>query len=137
MPVFRTFGKDGNHPEIDWEAVYDEYLPRVYTYFRYLASSPVVAEDLTATVFEKAWRGRARYRPDRGALSTWLFALAKNVAREHFRRGNREVPLEWAGGLADPAPVEEAVAEQEDRARLVALLEQLPRREREKGKLAV
>ncbi|MCX7855646.1 MAG: RNA polymerase sigma factor [Anaerolineae bacterium] len=131
MPMFRVFGNDGNRPEVDWEAVYAEYLPRVYNYFRYLIGPSAVAEDLTAAVFEKAWRQRGRYRPERGALSTWLFALAKNVARDHFRRGNREVPLEWAGGLADPDPVEEAVAQQEDWARLAALLARLPSRERE------
>lgn len=131
MPLFRTFGKDGNRPEVDWEAAYAEYLPRVYNYFRYLVGPSAVAEDLTAAVFEKAWRQRDRYRPDRGAFSTWLFALAKNVAKDHFRRRNREVPLEWARGLADPDPVEEVVAEREDRARLAALLEGLPPRERE------
>ncbi len=87
MPVFRTFGDDGGRSGVDWEAVCDEYLPRVYNYFRYLVGSQAVAEDLTAAVFEKAWRRRDRYRADRGVLSTWLFALAKNVAQGHFRRG--------------------------------------------------
>ncbi len=131
MPVFRTFGDDGGRSGVDWEAVYDEHLPRVYNYFRYLVGSRPVAEDLTATVFEKAWRQRDRYRAERGTLSTWLFALAKNVARDHFRRDHREVPLEWAGEMADPDPVEEAVAAREEQARLAALLEGLPSRERE------
>ncbi|RME38157.1 MAG: sigma-70 family RNA polymerase sigma factor [Thermoflexia bacterium] len=132
MPVFRTFGDDGGRSGVDWEAVYDEYLPRVYNYFRYLVGSQAVAEDLTAAVFEKAWRRRDRYRADRGVLSTWLFALAKNVARDHFRRDHhREVPLEWAGEMADPEPVEEVVAEGEERARLGTLLARLPPRERE------
>ncbi len=47
------------------------------------------------------------------------------------RDRRQEVPLEWAGSLADPDPVEEVVAEREDRARLAVLLARLPDRERE------
>ncbi len=115
----------------DWEAVYAEYLPRVYNYFRYLVGVQTVAEDLTATVFEKAWRRRDCYRSDIGAFSTWLFTVAKNVARDYFRHCRQEVPLEWAGSLTDPDLVEEVVAEREDQARLAVLLARLPARERE------
>ncbi|RME32436.1 MAG: hypothetical protein D6793_11085 [Thermoflexia bacterium] len=81
----------------------DEFPPpRVYNYVRYLVGLQAVAEDLTATVFEKAWRCWDRYRAEGGALSTWLFAPAKNVARDYFRRRNREVPLEWARGWRTP-----------------------------------
>ncbi|MGB9776620.1 MAG: sigma-70 family RNA polymerase sigma factor, partial [Anaerolineae bacterium] len=63
--------------------------------------------------------------------STWLFTVAKNVAKDYFRQRRWEVPLEWAGHLANPDPVEDAVVEQEERARLAALLARLPARERE------
>jgi RNA polymerase sigma-70 factor, ECF subfamily len=43
--------------EIDWEAAYREYLPRVFNFFRYRMGDRALAEDLTAKTFEKAWRG--------------------------------------------------------------------------------
>lgn len=117
--------------EIDWKAAYQEYLPRVYNFFCYHVSDESLAEDLTAATFEKAWRGRARFRRDLSAFSTWLFTIARNVATDHFRRKDRELPLEVAGEQADPASLEEAVQQNQDFVQLISILAQLPARERE------
>ena len=66
--------------EINWDEVYAEQLPRVFNFFRYRCGNVADAEDLTSITFEKAWRGRDRYRRDKGAFSTlnwasdWTFA---------------------------------------------------------------
>jgi RNA polymerase sigma-70 factor (ECF subfamily) len=117
--------------EIDWEAEYREYLPRVYNFFCYHVSDESLDEDLTAATFEKAWRGRSRFRRDLSAFSTWLFTIARNVATDHFRRKDREVPLEVAGERADPASLEETVQQQQDFAQLVYVLSKFSARERE------
>lgn len=116
---------------VDWEAVYAEQLPRVYNFFRYRLDDPALAEDLTATTFEKAWRHRQRYRRDLGAFSTWLFTIARNVARDHFRRPLNEAPLEEAGGLAAEGSPDEAFEQHSEAQRLAELLAGLPERERE------
>src|ERR1700740_2987731 len=85
--------------EVDWDAVYEEQLPRVYKYFRYTVTEPADAQDLTAITFEKAWRSRRSYRPERAGTSTWLLAIARNVARDHFRGRRRHEPLEAAAGV--------------------------------------
>lgn len=117
--------------EPDWDAVYAEQLPRVFNFFRYRVGDGAVAEDLTATTFEKAWRARARYRSDVAAFSTWLFSIARNVAADHFRRRHDEAPLDEAMVDArERGP--EAIVEQRDAfARLSALLAALPARERD------
>jgi len=117
--------------EIDWEAAYKEYLPRIYNFFRYRVGDRTLAEDLTASTFEKAWRGRARFRRDLSAFSTWLFTIARNIAIDHFRRREQDIPLEMVGERADPASLEETVQRNHDFARLNALLSQLTVRERE------
>lgn len=117
--------------EIDWEAAYKEYLPRVYNFFRYRMSEESLAEDLTAATFEKAWRGRSRFRRDLSAFSTWLFTIARNVATDHFRRGAPDIQLESVRGQADPDSVEEIVQRNHDFAQLSSILSQLPARERE------
>jgi len=117
--------------EIDWEAAYKEYLPRVYNFFRYRVSDESLVEDLTAATFEKAWRGRARFQRDLSAFSTWLFTIARNVATDHFRRRGRGLPLEAVRERADPASLEETIQRKQDSARLRALLSRLPVRERE------
>lgn len=117
--------------ETDWEAAYREYLPRVYNFFLYRVGDEPLVEDLTSVVFEKAWRGRKRYRRDLGAFSTWLFTIARNVAADHFRRNSREVPLESIHGQSDASSVDETVQRREDFAQLNLLLSRLPARERE------
>jgi RNA polymerase sigma-70 factor (ECF subfamily) len=117
--------------ETDWEAAYREYLPRVYNFLLYRIGDEALVEDLTAIVFEKAWRGRKRYRRDLGAFSTWLFTIARNAAADHFRRNGREVPLESIRGQADASSVDETVQRKDDFAQLNLLLSRLPARERE------
>ena len=117
--------------EVSWEAAYQEFLPRVYNFFVYRVSRGPLAEDLTASTFEKAWRGRTRYRRDVGAFSTWLFSIARNVATDHFRRAERRISLDELRDQADPALVEKSVEQADDYHKLRALISKLPGRERE------
>ena len=90
-------------PAIDWAAIYADQLPRVYNYFRFRTGDNFLAEDLTAATFEKAWRTREQYRDDRGAISTWLFTVARSVAASHFRqcRSVPDLPLAWVASARD------------------------------------
>jgi RNA polymerase sigma-70 factor (ECF subfamily) len=115
---------------VDWDEVYREQLPRVYNFFRYRVLDRATAEDLTATTFEKAWRSRGRYRASRGSVSTWLLAIARNVAIDHFRRPRPEVPLDPEALPAGETP-ETAVSRTAELRRLEALVGALPARERE------
>ena len=117
--------------EINWNALYTDLLPRVYNFMRYRLGDSPEAEDLTATTFEKAWRARWRYRNDRGAFSTWLFTIARNVATDYYRRQQPDVSLESLPEQADPAVPERLAEQQDELSRLGALLAQLPPRERE------
>lgn len=117
--------------EIDWEAAYKEYLPRVFNFLYYQVNDELIAEDLTAAVFEKAWRGRARFRRNLSAFMTWLFTIARSVAIDYFRKSKFEIPLEAVREQTDPVPLEEIVQRHQDFAQLRYALSQLPERERE------
>ena len=115
---------------VDWEAVYREEMPRVFNYFRYRGFERATAEDLTSATFEKAWRARERYRKDRAAVSTWLLAIARNVAIDHFRRSRPEVPLVEDAATDEETPETAALRAGQSR-RLTELMRSLPERERE------
>jgi RNA polymerase sigma-70 factor (ECF subfamily) len=117
--------------EVDWEAVYQADLPRLYNFFRYRVGDDVVAEDLTAETFEKAWRKRHQYRYDLSAFSTWLFTIAKHIAADYFRKPHIEVSLDAAIHVADDETVEGLIQQRSDFERLSALLTQLTDRDRE------
>jgi RNA polymerase sigma-70 factor, ECF subfamily len=117
---------------VDWEAVYVDQMPRVFNFIRYRIQDDAVAEDLTAVTLEKAWRHRHRYRRDRGAFSTWLFTIARNVVIDYYRGPQATVSLD---AVPPPPPnrrsVEDELERHDDRQRLGRLLSQLPTREQE------
>ena len=118
---------------VDWDALYEAELPRVYNYFLYKVCNRELAEDLTATTFERAWKIRSRYNPLLASPATWLFGIARNVLREDLRRNKAaEEKLEpildnqqWPATI----DVEEIFQEKQDKAFLQSLLLQLPERE--------
>src|SRR5262249_8324265 len=114
---------------LDWDGVYREEMPRVYNFFRYRVADRATAEDLTSVTFEKAWRARERYRQDRAGAGTWLLAIARNVARDHFRSARKAVPLEREPA-SDDSP-EDALLRDAEQAPLRGLVAALPERERE------
>jgi RNA polymerase sigma-70 factor (ECF subfamily) len=109
-------------------------MPGVYRYIGYRVGDPVLTEDLTAAVFEKALAAFPRYRQEKASPMTWLMAIARNVVVDHLRRLGRDltVPLELAEQLACPRPNPgEAVERGEEVARLRYCLSRLAGRDRE------
>lgn len=86
-----------------------------------------LAEDLTAEVFARAFRGRATFRPDHGTGLPWLFGIANHLVADHRRAERRRLTLlqrlQTAEAHFDPDPV--------SRAELVRQLRQLPAPERD------
>jgi RNA polymerase sigma-70 factor (ECF subfamily) len=117
--------------QVDWDALYAEQLPRVYNFFRYRCANPADAEDLTSITFEKAWRGRDRFRRDKGSFTTWLFTIARNAAIDHFRAHTPSVPLDEAAAVAAIGTPEDETLLRSDARRLTDLLPTLSDRDRE------
>ena len=117
--------------EADWERLYADELPRVYNFFRYRVDDDSMAEDLTSTTFEKAWRGRARYRRDLAAFSTWLFSIARHVAIDYYRQRRVEITLDEVQQHADELTPDRAVEQRDEVAQLGRLIKKLPDRERD------
>jgi len=117
--------------EADWDALFADQLPRIHDFFRYRVGPGAIAEDLTSLTFEKAWTARAQYRRDLASFATWLYAIARNVAADHFRRGRRLEPLDEAIEIAGGPTPEELAEERSEHAHLARLLAALPERERE------
>lgn len=94
-----------------------------------------LAEDMSQTVFVKAWQALPRF-DGRAALSTWLYTIARNTCLTAVERERRIVPLEDFAEVADddgdpmvfgtahagPESAGQAAAEYD----VARLLEQLP-----------
>lgn len=75
--------------------LYDEYADRVYAFVRFRTGSAHDAEDVTATVFLKAWESIGSYDHRGVPFSAWLFRIARNAAIDEYRKADRRpVPTE-------------------------------------------
>jgi RNA polymerase sigma-70 factor, ECF subfamily len=89
--------------------IFERYSRPVIGFIYDMVSDRELAEELTQETFVRAFRGIHGMNP-KTKLSTWLFGIARNVARESLRarvRANREVDLEDESvmDLSDDKPV--------------------------------
>lgn len=122
---------NGNTPEMDWEVVYRELIPRLFNFFRYRTGDDRTAEDLTSTTMMHAWRSREQYNSELGTFQVWFFSIARHVVVDHFRKSRPTVPLDAVYELASDFSVEQEAQKQRDFERLYAKLTQLTEREQE------
>ena len=115
-------------------AIYDHYFPRVYNYARYRVRDAQAAEDITSQVFERALSKIGSFHPEQGAFANWLFAIARNAVRDHYRskRRWRWLPFDLLDDQRsqDPQP-EEVSVQDETWARVLSAVAQLGERERD------
>jgi len=63
--------------------------PALRAYLRNRTRDGEIAADLLAETFAAAWAARRRFRDERdGSAGPWLFAIARNQASLHARRGS-------------------------------------------------
>jgi RNA polymerase sigma-70 factor (ECF subfamily) len=92
--------------------IFERYSRPVIGFLYDLVSNRELAEELTQETFVRAYRNLASMREET-KLSTWLFGIARNVAREALRarvRDNHQVDLDDQAVLklsdTKPVPVE-------------------------------
>ncbi len=93
--------------------LYDRYGRVVFGVLYRLLGAPEAAEEVTQDAFHAVWRRAATYRPDRGAVRTWLLAIARNAAidwrRTKGKRIEREAAIDEAAELVEEIRVDERV----------------------------
>lgn len=81
--------------------LYDAHTPKLYGYLINTMRDQTLADDLLQTTWIKAIESLPRYEPRGSPFGSWLFAIARNVCREHWRSGKRVIPLEPEHDRAD------------------------------------
>lgn len=103
----------GRDPQAAARALYRSYGPELYGFAVRRLRDEGLAEELVQDVFTRAWRGADRYRPERGSVRTWLYAIARSAVLDAERRRGRRPPAqrsEPAGDRLDGSePIEQAL----------------------------
>ena len=91
------------------EELFRRYAGRLYALGLGLLGDPGLAEELVQESFVRLWRQAPRFDPARGTVSTFVFALARRIAVDLWRRPSSR-PLRgdppderWPAALTDPA----------------------------------
>ena len=107
--------------------LFDKYYSEVLGYIHHCTFDSAVTEDLTSNVFLAAFRHLGRYRWRQIPFRAWLFRIATNEVRMHWRRQRRVkmVSLQPDADIhaAGPADADSLEAAEEYRLVHKALLE--------------
>lgn len=122
--VRQLLARESGLSEDAFIGLYERQLDRVFNFVRYRLG-PGEAEDVTADIFLRAWDRRQSYDPRKGAPSTWLWAIARNMVTDWLRR-RRPIQVELTADLAAADDPSGEVEGQDEWRRVQLALASLP-----------
>lgn len=69
-----------------FEPIYNRHFNSIYSYLRNSVGDPELAADLCADVFYSALLNIKKYKATPNGIRPWLFKIAVNILRMHFRK---------------------------------------------------
>lgn len=115
--------------------LYEHYLDPIYRFIFVRVRTPELAEDLTQTVFLKAWQALPNLAEREHSFSSWLYTIARNTVIDHWKK-KKDVPINDESPIwytvADERPAPDALAMKSEDAKLaLSLLDVLTDEQRE------
>ena len=103
--------------ESAWAEAYQRWSALVYTIALKSVGNAEDAADITQAVFVSAWRGRASFNPEAGAVPSWLVGITRRRVVDHFRARSRvrEISVEYTPESPDKTSVSQRTDQVIDR----------------------
>jgi RNA polymerase sigma factor (sigma-70 family) len=117
--------------DLAFEQLYRRNRDDLYAYLAGLLRDRSAAEEVAASVFERAYRKRRHFDPRRGNARGWLFGIARNAALDELRRRRRQAELAAEPADVDSAPPDVLADRGARRVTVAAALAALDPRDRE------
>lgn len=73
-----------------WEEIVKTHNRRIYNICYRFTNSPDDADDLTQEVFIKVYRTLGSYDVEKGAFTTWVTTVTRNLLVDHFRKSKQD-----------------------------------------------
>ncbi|MEM9714512.1 MAG: sigma-70 family RNA polymerase sigma factor [Actinomycetota bacterium] len=122
--------------------LYRRHAPAVVTFFARRTVDGEVTAELTAETFAVALETRHRFDATRGVPAAWIFGIARNLLRQHWRHRNVDERARRRLGITtevDRASIDELdrLISRLDAGPILPLLDRLPQRQGEAVRLRV
>ncbi|MBI2574179.1 MAG: sigma-70 family RNA polymerase sigma factor [Candidatus Wildermuthbacteria bacterium] len=87
----------------EFSRIYDEYIEPIYRFVALKVNAREIAEDLTAEVFLRFWKGRTDTPVQK--VRPFLYQIARHVIADHYRKhgGKQTVSIDATEDLQSPA----------------------------------
>ncbi|HUD11418.1 MAG TPA: RNA polymerase sigma factor [Candidatus Saccharimonadia bacterium] len=82
----------------DFEQAYEQYGQAIYRFLYWQSKDPILAQDLSSAVFERAWKSRKTFTG--GSIQAWLYRIARNLLTDHWRK-KKELYMDDMPGVAE------------------------------------
>ena len=114
--------------------LFDRFYAPVFNYVRYRCDDDATADDVTARVFERLLQQLHRFDPEKGAFTSWLFTIARNMVNDAWRRNRSQkwISLDFIKNVSSTGQsLESDLIQAESESALLAAVSRLPSRERD------
>ena len=75
--------------EAAFDLLFRHFAPRIKSYCLRLGCDASAAEEITQDAMVAIWRNAAQFDPSKASPSTWIFAIARNLSIDRFRKNRR------------------------------------------------
>ncbi|MBK0023180.1 sigma-70 family RNA polymerase sigma factor [Brucella pseudogrignonensis] len=112
-----------------FEAIFKHFAPRVKAYMAKLSADTQTAEELMQETMITVWNKADQFDFSKGALSTWIFTIARNQRIDAVRRARRPEfdPTDPAFVPDEEQPADLRIAERQSASQLRAAMADLPK----------
>lgn len=90
---------------VEWRRVYSDHAPDLYGFLVRRVGRDL-AQDLLADTFVAAIGSVGTFDPNRGSMRTWLFGIASNLVRRHWRTEERRLRAVAREAAAPATPID-------------------------------
>jgi RNA polymerase sigma-70 factor (ECF subfamily) len=88
-----------------FEVLFERHAARLRGWLVRETHDLALANDLVAETFAQAWRSRRRFAgSEETAGAAWLYGIARNLLKQHYKRGRVEASARRRLGMSTQAP---------------------------------
>ena len=113
--------------------LFDHFAPRIKSFMLRKGVTPELAEDLAQETMITVWSKATQYSAERGAASTWIFTIARNLRIDRLRRDSAAhfVDLEGFDVPSEESSGDDTLNRSQQDIQVATALAQIPPEQRE------